>query len=142
MRLGMQSHRWQILCADDYQDTREFLVIWLGLAGFEVTPCDTIEECVEMAASRRFHLYLIDERLLDGSGFDLVEKIRSFDGHTPLVFHSALAYPQDIERGMKAGAQAYIVKPSDPKHLVETIGLLIDTDGRARRSFTTVATSE
>jgi DNA-binding response OmpR family regulator len=137
----MHSDKLRILCAENYQDTREYLVICLDLAGYEVTPGDTVAECVELAASRRFHLYLIGERFPDGSGFDLVEKIRSFDGQTPLVFHSALAYPKDIERGMNAGAQAYITKPSDPRHLVETIRLLIDTDDRKKRGFPTAAMS-
>lgn len=132
MRLGMQSHKRQILCAESHEDTREFLVIWLGLAGYAVTAGDTIAECLELAASRRFHLYLIGERFLDGSGFELAEEIRFFDRLTPLVFHSALAYPKDIERGMKAGAQAYITKPSDPEYLIETIRQLIDTNGRAQ----------
>ncbi|HWO02821.1 MAG TPA: response regulator [Blastocatellia bacterium] len=135
----MQSDKWRILCAENYEDTREYLVIWLGRAGYEVTTSDTVAECVELAASRHFHLYLIGERFPDGSGFDLVEKIRSFDGQTPLVFHSALAYPKDIERGLKAGAQAYITKPSDPEHLMETIRLLIDTDDRKERGFPTAA---
>jgi CheY-like chemotaxis protein len=98
----MQSGKLQILCAESYQDTREYLVICLDRLGYEVTPSDTVAECVELAASGRFHLYLIGERFPDGSGFDLVEKIRSFDGQTPLVFHSALAYSKDIERGMNA----------------------------------------
>lgn len=121
----MQLDHGKILCAESHQDTRELLVIWLGLAGYEVTAGDTIAECLELAASRRFHLYLIGERFLDGSGFELAEAIRSFDRHTPLVFHSAQAYPKDIERGMKAGAQAYITKPSDPERLIETIRQLI-----------------
>ena len=137
----MQSDKWQILCAENYRDTRDYLVICLEWAGYEVTPGDTVAECVELAASGRFHLYLIGERFPDGSGFDLVEKIRSFDGQTLLVFHSALAYPTDIERGMNAGAQAYITKPSDPEQLVETIRLLIDIDDRKKRAFPAVAIS-
>jgi DNA-binding response OmpR family regulator len=129
-RLGAQSYQMQILCAEGHQDTREFLVIWLGLAGYEVAASDSLAECVKLASSLRFDLYIISDRLLDGSGFDLAEKIRSFDRQTPLIFHSALAYPQDIERGMKAGAQAYITKPSDPEHLLETISLLIKPDAR------------
>lgn len=130
MRPGAQSYQMQILCAEGHQDTREFLVIWLGLAGYEVTPSDTIAECVELATSRRFDLYLISDRFQDGSGFDLAEKVRSFDRQTPLIFHSALAYPRDIERGMKAGAQAYVTKPSDPEKLLEAISLLIKPDAR------------
>ena len=124
----MQTFQEQILCAEGHEDTRELVVVYLGLAGYQVTPVgNTIAECIEMAASRSFHLYLIGDLFLDGSGFDLAQQIRSFDRHTPLIFHSARAYPEDIERGLKAGAQAYITKPSDPAHLVETIRLLINT---------------
>lgn len=142
VRAGVMSFQRQILCAEGHPDTLEFLVIWLGLAGYEVTTGDTVAECIEKASTRRFDLYLIGERFRDGSGFDLAEKIRSFDRRTPLVFHSAQAYQKDIERGLKAGAQAYITKPSDPEHLVATIGQLINTDDRAGRSFTTIAASE
>jgi CheY-like chemotaxis protein len=130
MTQGAQSHQWQILCAEGHQDTREFLVIWLRLAGYNVTTTDTVAECVELAASRRFDVYLISDRFLDGAGFDLAEKIRSFDRQTPLILHSAQAYSRDIERGMKAGAQAYITKPSDAEQLLETISLWIKLDAR------------
>jgi DNA-binding response OmpR family regulator len=129
-RLEAKSYQRQVLCAEGHQDTREFLIIWLGLAGYEVKATDTVTECVELAANRRFDLYLIGERFQDGSGLDLAEKIRSLDRQTPLIFYSALAYPRDIERGMHAGAQAYITKPSDPEHLLEAISLLIKTDAR------------
>jgi DNA-binding response OmpR family regulator len=42
---------------------------------------------------------------------------------------------------MNAGAQAYITKPSDPAHLVETIRLLIDIDDRKKRGFPAAAIS-
>jgi len=61
-----------------------------------VTSGDTVSECVKMDSSRSFDLYPIGERFLDGSGFDLAEKIRSFDRRTPLVFHSTQAYQKDI----------------------------------------------
>ena len=130
-RLELKSYRRRILCAEDHEDTREFLVIWLGLAGYEVTPVKNIAECVEVAVSFRFDLYLISERFPDGWGFELAAEIRSFDRHTPLVFHSAQAYQKDIERAMNAGAQAYITKPSDPERLVETIRQLINANDRA-----------
>ena len=130
MGLGIQSYQREILCAEGYQETREFLVVWLGLSGYEVTCSDIIAECVEMAASRRFGLYLIGDRFVDGSGLELAQKIRAFDRHTPLVLHSAYAYQKDIDRGMEAGAQAYITKPSDPDHLATTIRLLINTNDR------------
>lgn len=140
--LGLKAYLKQILCAEGHQDTRDFLVIWLGLAGYRMISGNTIVECVEMAASRRFHLFLIGDRFPDGSGLDLAEAIRSFDPQTPLVLYSSRAFQKDIERGMKAGAQAYITKPSDPELLLETIRLLINTDDREGRSFKANAIGE
>jgi len=132
----------RILCAEGHPDTREFLVIWLGFAGYEVSTTDTVSKSVRMASRLNFDLYLIGERFPDGSGFDLAERIRFFDQHTPLVFHSTQAYQTDIERGLKAGAQAYITKPSDPKRLVETITQLINNDYRSERSRIRIVMNE
>lgn len=131
----MQSYQRQILCAESHQDTGWFLVTWLGLAGYEVTLTDTAAGCIRLAATRHSDLYLIAGQFADGTGFDLAEKIRSFDRQTPLIFYSAHAYPADIERGMKIGAQAYLTKPSDPEELLRTIRLLIKAeDGQVLRA--------
>jgi DNA-binding response OmpR family regulator len=121
----VRSCQAQILCAEGHEDTREFLAVWLGLAGYEVTATETAAECVKLACGRRFDLYLIGDGLLDGRAIELVETIRSLDGRTPLILNSAKAYPKDIERGMKAGAQVYLTRPSDPDYLLLTISLLI-----------------
>jgi hypothetical protein len=52
------------------------------------------------------------------------------DLQTPMILNSAQVYPRDIERGMKAGAQAYVTKPSDPEQLLDAISLLIKPDAR------------
>lgn len=45
-RVGAMKFQRRVLCAEGHQDTRELLVIWLGLAGYEVTSCDTVAEVV------------------------------------------------------------------------------------------------
>ena len=123
-----RSHKKQILCAEGHHDTLQFFVIWLGLAGYEVTTCDSTAECIELAASKHFDLYLISDWLLDGSGFDLAEQIRCLDRQTPMILNSAQVYPRDIERGKRVGAQAFMPKPSDPERLLETISQLLRLD--------------
>jgi len=78
-------------------------------------------------AARRgyFDLYILDNWLPGKSGVELCRAIREFDPHTPILFYSAAAYAKDIQEGLLAGAQAYIVKPIIPDELRRTVARLI-----------------
>jgi DNA-binding response OmpR family regulator len=71
--------------------------------------------------------------LPDISGLDLCRTIRRIDKSTPIIFYSAAAFPRDLETGLLAGANAYLVKP-DLDELVPTITqLLIESSATALR---------
>jgi CheY-like chemotaxis protein len=122
----MPTNKKRILCVDDDSDNCELVKTYLGLAGYEVITASTISEGLRLAQEQHFDLYLIELRFPEGSGADLARRIHSFDPKTPLVFHSASAYAQDIQEGMDAGAQAYITKPSDPLAVIEIVKNLIN----------------
>src|SRR6185312_4558424 len=44
---------------------------------------------------------------------------------TPIMFVSAAAYQKDVERGMQAGAQAYLTKPADAENLLDKVTYLL-----------------
>ena len=119
----------RILCVEDDRDMCHLLEVLLGGAGYDVACSTTLAGGLSLAAIQCFDLYLLDVVLPDGSGLDLARLIRAFDAGTPLVFLSARAFPEDIKRGMKAGAQAYVVKPMDNRNLLETIGYLVEEAG-------------
>ena len=113
--------RKRILCADDHEDTRTMIALWLDLCGYEVTTAGSIAESLPLTERGGFDLLILDGWYPDGLGLDLCEQIRRFDSHTPILFLSALAYADDIAKGMNAGAQAYLTKPVDMDVLEETI---------------------
>ena len=121
----MLSTKKRILCVEDNTEDCELLKIYLELEDFEVVFARTMAEGFSKAKSDRFDLHLIDEHLPDGLGTDLTRQIRVLDSTTPIVFYSARAYESDIQRGLDAGAQAYITKPSDPNQVLEIIKTLI-----------------
>jgi CheY-like chemotaxis protein len=55
----------------------------------------------------------------------LCEQIRVSDAHTPIVIFSGHALASDIEAGMRAGANAYLLKP-DSSELIPTISRLLE----------------
>ena len=113
--------RKHILCVDDHADTREMIALWLDMCGYEVTTAGSLAESLPLTASGGFDLLLLDGWYPDGLGVDLCKSIRASDARTPIVFLSAYAYQDDIQKGMESGAQAYITKPFDFDVLEQTI---------------------
>jgi two-component system response regulator MprA len=72
----------------------------------------------------RFSLYVLDGGLRRVKGLSLCERIRAVDTRTPIVIFSGHASAPDIEAGMLAGANAYLVKP-DSSELIPTIRRLL-----------------
>lgn len=50
----------RILCTEDDPDTRELIIMILGLEGYEVICTDNGEEALKLARSQSFDLYLVD----------------------------------------------------------------------------------
>jgi len=117
----------RVLYIEDHEDTRELVTLVLEQRGYEVVTGSTIEAGLALAGSQPFDLYLLDSWLPDGSGLDLCRRIREFDKATPILFYSAAAYEIDKDLAMRSGAQAYLIKPSQPSELCNLVALLIDS---------------
>jgi DNA-binding response OmpR family regulator len=115
----------RILCVDDDEDTCSMLCGLLGLIDCEVVTALTAAEALELIERDRFDLYLLDNWLPGGSGVQLCRDIRRSDASTPIVFYSGAALEPEREEALKAGAQAYLVKPGDVASLLETVRRLL-----------------
>ena len=122
----------RVLYIEDHEDTRELVTLVLEQRSYEVVTGATIETGVALAGSQQFDLYLLDSWLPDGSGLDLCRQIREFDKATPILFYSAAAYEIDRAEAIESGAQAYLVKPSQPSELAHLVTSLIDSNRRVR----------
>jgi DNA-binding response OmpR family regulator len=120
----------RVLYIEDHDDTRELVTLVLEQRRFEVVSGSTIETGVALAGSQQFDLYLLDSWLPDGSGLDLCKQIREFDKATPILFYSAAAYEIDRDLALQSGAQAYLIKPSQPSELCSLVASLIESHRR------------
>ncbi|HSB08899.1 MAG TPA: response regulator [Blastocatellia bacterium] len=120
--------RRRILCVDDDEDTRDMMRVLLGEYGYEPVIAASVNDALEQAKSGGLALCILDHWLTDTNGVDLCQQIRAFDEHTPIMFYSGAGYAADIQKGLGAGAQAYLVKP-DFERLKPTIDRLIDEAG-------------
>lgn len=114
----------RVLCVEDNKDTRDMLEIKLGLSDFEVVVAADADTALRLMGHEQFSLYVLDGGLRDAEGRSLCEQIRAADDHTPIVIFSGHARTSDIDAGLRAGANAYLVKP-DSSALIPTINRLL-----------------
>ena len=116
--------RKRILCVEDDEDTRTMMSVLLDHYGYEAVIAGSVPDALERARAGGLALCILDHWLSQGSGIELCQQIRAFDSHTPIMFYSGAGYRADIQKGLDAGAQAYLVKP-DIDRLKPTIDRLI-----------------
>jgi DNA-binding response OmpR family regulator len=126
----MQLQNPRVLYIEDHEDTRELVTLLLTQRSYEVVTGTTIESGIALANAHEFDLYLLDSWLPDGSGLELCQKIRQFDKTTPILFYSAAAYSTDHDMALQCGAQAYLIKPSQPSDLCRIVSELIENSRR------------
>ena len=118
----------RVLCVEDDADTRDMLETKLGMSDFEVVVAPDMEAALRLMERERFGLYVLDGGLRGFKGPSLCEQIRATDAQTPILIFSGHAFESDIEAGMLAGANAYLVKP-DSSELIPTMRrLLLEAD--------------
>ena len=88
-------------------------------------------KAAEMIESARFDLVLLDIMLPEINGYELLEYIRKFD--TPVIFITAKAEIADRVKGLKMGADDYIVKPFDLAELTARIEVVLRRYHKAER---------
>lgn len=120
--------RKSILVAEDSITVRTQLKRILEGAGYEVVVAVDGAEAYSKLAGQPFAAVVSDILMPNMSGLELTEKIRRDQKYRemPIVLVTSLASDEDKQRGLEAGANAYITKPSfDQKVLLDTLRRLI-----------------
>lgn len=120
-----------ILYVEDHDDTRILMGMMLRTAGFEVAEATCARDALELARAGGFDLYLLDHTFPDASGVTLCRALREIDPDTPIVFYSGRALEEEREEALRAGAQAYLVKPNDLFNVAARVAEWIE---RSRKS--------
>ena len=118
------SPRSRILCVDDDEDACEMLSVLMKTYGLEATCAGSAADAWHLITTECFDLYMLDAWLPVLDGFEFCRRLRQFDSSTPIVFYSGAAYEADKQKGLAAGANAYVTKP-DVDRLIKTLKRLI-----------------
>jgi len=101
----------RVLLVDDEESFRTIVAEELARAGYRLESAASLEEARRLLATHAFHVVLLDIRLPDGSGLDLLEDIRASLPATQVVILTAYGTVQEAIRAMKQGAFDFLAKP-------------------------------
>lgn len=125
----------KLLIAEDDQDIRELIVLTLQFHGFEVVSAEDGAAAVEAALKTPFDLILMDVRMPRMTGYEACRKLKEIEAtkDIPIIFLSAKGQEAEIQTGLDAGAEQYILKPFAPDTLVQTINSILDKTARLQK---------
>jgi len=110
----------KILLVEDENPIREGLKDRLEREGFRVTDAATLAGALR-ALDGGPDLVILDRRLPDGEGLDVVRELRARGRNTPVIVLSARGMPEDRVEGLEGGADDYVTKPFHLRELVARV---------------------
>jgi DNA-binding response OmpR family regulator len=123
----------RILCVEDDRDSREMLKVMLDRSDptFEVTTVGTAAEAIELSMRSDFDLYVLDIWLPGMDGLSLCRRLRDRGVKSPIIFFTAMVRTEDKDYALKAGADAFLVKPKDIEIFTDTVRDLLQQSATA-----------
>ncbi len=101
----------RILIVDDEENIGRSLRLILEREGYAVNVCRTMAEFRKHPEARRADAYLLDMKLPDGNGIDLLRAVRQNGGAAPAVMISGHGTIADAVEATRAGAFDFLEKP-------------------------------
>jgi PAS domain S-box-containing protein len=102
--------RMKILLVEDHGDTAQALVRLLTTRGYQVQTAGTVAAGIEAIQRGKFDLLVCDIGLPDGTGFQLLERVRG-SCKTPALALSGFGMEEDVTKCKQAGFEAHLTKP-------------------------------
>ncbi|HET6418567.1 MAG TPA: sigma-54 dependent transcriptional regulator [Geobacteraceae bacterium] len=99
-----------ILIIDDDENMRSSLMLMVKRLGHDASCASTLREGMEKAFAQAFDLILLDVRMPDGSGLDILPDIQHSPSAPEVIIVTGFGDPDAAELAIKSGAWDYIEK--------------------------------
>ncbi|MDX8404796.1 MAG: sigma-54 dependent transcriptional regulator [Mariprofundus sp.] len=116
-----------ILLVEDNEDFRLILQEALETAGFHVTAAANAMRARKAMSIGKFDLTLLDVRLPDGNGIELMREFRQTDPDMGIIIMTGYAEVDTAVDAVRLGANDFLKKPFDIEEMLVRIGELIKT---------------
>lgn len=123
----------KVLIVDDEANIREIIKMNLELAGYECYEAEDGEKAVQLLNKIVPDIALLDIMMPNKDGFQISEEFVKRD--IPIIFLTAKSNLTDKVKGLKLGADDYIVKPFEAMELLARIEVVLRRKGKEDNIF-------
>ena len=124
----------KILIVDDEKPICDLIDINLSAAGYHCKAVQDGLQALDMIESESFDLILLDIMLPGADGYDIMEYIRPLK--IPVIFITAKHEVKDRVKGLRLGAEDYLVKPFDVVELTARVEAVLRRYHKTERELT------
>ena len=118
---ALTDNKFSILIVDDEPSVGDALRLMLESRGYEVVLVNNGSDGINQARQRQFGFSIVDLRLTDISGFQVITNILNLQPQTPVLLITAHGSPQVFAEAMKLGAVGALSKPFHPSEILKLI---------------------
>lgn len=129
----------KILIVEDDPNIAKTIEITISIVGYDCKICGDGGSAVREVLEHDYDVVLLDVMLPQMDGFQVLERIQSKG--TPVIFLTALQDVTDKVKGLRLGAEDYIVKPFEAVELLARIEVVLRRShkGRSRLTYDDIA---
>jgi len=132
----------RIVIVDDDLSLCHFLKKPLSLKGYEVITCHTGSEATEIINKQEANLILLDNKLPDRTGLDLLKEMKQNHPKMPIIIMTAFGTTDTAIEAMKFGAFDYILKPFELEEISDLVAKGLEANKLMKRAVAIPALSE
>jgi two-component system response regulator HydG len=111
----------KILLVEDDLSYSRIIKTFLEKNNFEVISANSVSKGLQLIAKEQPNLVIVDYRLPDGTGLQLLETSLNVNDALPFILITSYIDIRTAVKAMKLGAFEYITKPINPDELLETV---------------------
>ena len=122
-----------ILVVEDEYDIGDIIEHYLKREGMRVIRAMNGKQAIEIHASQHIDLLLLDIKLPEINGWDVLKKIRQ-NNNTPVIMLTALDQEIDKVMALRIGADDFVVKPFNPNEVVARVQAVLRRSQQTKHS--------
>lgn len=111
----------RILIFEDHTSIQTLLKYFFQKYGYETLIVEDGTRAMELVSEFKPDLIIMDVIMPGKGGIETCTDLRREGVLIPIIMLTSKSFPGDSERGLEAGANAYLIKPFKPKELLEAI---------------------
>jgi two-component system, cell cycle response regulator CtrA len=128
----------RVLLIEPDRASSEQIQLRLKAEGFNIYATDLGEEGVDLAKADEYDIILLELKLPDITGYEVIRQLRNAKITTPILVLSHLMAIEDKVRAFKIGADEYMTKPFHSQELIARIHAVVRRDRGFSSSIITV----